>query len=172
MLMDKRERVIFILGVVFPGGFFGTIFFYNLPEFWVPAPVWSIPAALCASLALSLPFIFGYLAQPKFKAGVFTIALVLAVILIMWVDVEHNQTGPIGSSAAIKSLLINIQTVSSWQYRSFALMPVFLTVSGHWICGLFALSLARYLKSAHFHQLFDAINDVEMFVGIVVSDVS
>jgi len=166
--MDKRERIIFILGVVFPGGLFGAVFFHNIPEFWIPAPVWGIPGALCASLVLSLPFIFGYLLQPKLKVGVFSIALVLAVILVMWVDAEYNQTGPIGSSSTIKSILINIQTVSNWQYRSFALIPVFLTVSGHWICGMFALSLARFFPGMNGKtSSLSVAKQVFSFVGVV-----
>ncbi|MGH1365633.1 MAG: hypothetical protein ACRBF0_18875 [Calditrichia bacterium] len=147
--MNKKEYRIFLLGVVVLGGFFGTIIFYNAPEIWMPAPGWSILSSLVASLLLAPIIIFSYRPKTGFKPRIFLALLVLCGALVMWIDAAYNVPGPIGNSdSGVASLLINIQTTSSWAYRLFILIPIIFTVFALWVCGMFSLSLARGVTKA------------------------
>jgi hypothetical protein len=137
---DKETRA-FVLGVVVPGGFFGAVFFYTAPEFWVPAATWSIPVSLVVSLLLCLVPIWSYSSRSGFRPWIFLVSLLLTGLAVMWADVEFGKPGPVSNS-----LLGNIQTSISWKYRLFVLMPMALCVLAHWVCGFFSLSLVRYLS--------------------------
>jgi len=147
--VDKKEYRIFLLGVVVLGGFFGTVIFHNAPELWMPAPGWSILGSLVATLLLAPMVIFPYRPQTGFNPRIFFALLVLCGALVMWIDAAYNVPGPIGdSNSGVASLLINIQTTSSWAYRLFILIPIIFTVFALWVCGMFALSLARAVSHA------------------------
>ncbi len=142
--LTKKEHIAFILGVILIGGFFGTVIFYYLPEFWKPAAVWNIKNAIIASVLLFLPIIFSYPFISKKRVWLF-----FGLLLLNGYFVKDLQTfiGFTGNSNSVKGLLKSIQLGNSWIYLNYFLVPIILTVVSHWACGFFSLSLLRFVSN-------------------------
>lgn len=139
MKLTKKEHIAFILGVILIGGFFGTIIFFYLPEFWKPAAVWSIKNAVIASVLLFLPIVFSYPFTSKKRIWLFFSLLLLAGYFVKDLQIYIGHTG--------NSLLESIQLSNSWVYLNYFLVPIVLTVLSHWACGFFSLSLLRFVSN-------------------------
>jgi hypothetical protein len=132
----------FVFGVFLLGGFFGTVIFRNLSEFWDSAPSWSLASALGASLLLCLTPIVSYRPQSGLKIRLLLLSLVLTVGLVMWYDAGRSMSI---NGTGTKGLLLNIQLANSWTDRFFVLIPIALSILAHWLCGGFLLSLRRFI---------------------------
>ncbi len=140
--MTKREHIAFISGILILGVFFGTVIFYNLPEFWGPARLWDVRSSFTASWLLAVPIIISYHFKSPIKIWVFLGLLAIALLLITWIEDLYTL------QLLSNNLLADIQLTQSWRYRLFVAIPIILSLLSHYACGLFLLSFFRFATGA------------------------
>ncbi len=144
--MTKKEYLAFILGVLVFGTFFSTFIFYNLPDFWDPARIFSIPVSIvCALLTCPIVIYPYYKFNKNTNFSVFISLVILVGFALIKFDGGYSDPGMrVGGG-----LLLAIQSANDFRYLNFVLLPGILSVFAHAICGLFVLSLIRVGTKPH-----------------------